>query len=270
VKNVFWRILIFYILSILIIGLNVPYNFPNLSTKDSATSPFTLVFQMAGAKAGGSFINAVIMTSVISAGNHALFCGTRLMYSLAADRHAPQFLGKLNRNQVPWIAVLVTSFISGLCFGASFIGAGQLWTWLQNLVGVSNQLSWLAINITSLRFRGALARQGKTHLLPFKNWAYPYGPYIAIVLNTMIILVQGWSSFSPKFTAVDFVSYYIQLPVLAIMLVGWKLLKRTKIVSYEDMDLETDVHVVSDEDLKQNVYDKTARGKIETAIRWVF
>lgn len=192
------------------------------------------------------------------------------MYSLAADRHAPQFLGKLNRNKVPWIAVLVTSAISGLCFGASFIGAGQLWTWLQNLVGVSNQLAWLAINVTSLRFRGALARQDKTHLLPYKNWTYPYGPWVAIVLNIVIILVQGWSSFSPKFAAVDFVSYYIELPIMAVMYLGWKLFKRTKIVGYAEMDLETDVHVVSDEDVKQNAHDKTARGKVETVIRWIF
>lgn len=131
VRNVFWRILIFYILAVLIIGLNVPYTYPNLANKDTHTSPFTIVFQQAGSKAAGSFINAVIMTSVISAGNHALFAGSRLMYALAVDRHAPAFLGKLNRNRVPWVAVLATSAISGLCFGASYIGAGQLWTWLQ-------------------------------------------------------------------------------------------------------------------------------------------
>jgi AAT family amino acid transporter len=269
VKNVFWRILIFYIFSVLIIGLNIPYNYPNLSSKNSATSPFTLVFQMAGAKAAGSFINAVIMTSVISAGNHALFAGARLLYSLAADRHAPRFVGKLNRNKVPWIAVLITSAISGLCFGASFIGAGQLWTWLQNLVGVSNQLAWLAIGVTSIRFRGALERQGKTHLLPFKNWTYPWGPWISIVLNVVIILVQGWSAFSP-WNAVDFVSYYIELPIMAVMWIGWKLITRTKIVSYDEMDLETDVHVVSEEDLKEAEREKTARGKIESVIRWIF
>lgn len=270
VKNVFWRILIFYILSVLIIGLNVPYNYPNLSNKNSATSPFTLVFQMAGAKAAGSFINAVIMTSVISAGNHALFAGTRLMYSLAADRHAPRFVGRLNRNKVPWVAVLITSAISGLCFGASFIGAGQLWTWLQNLVGVSNQLAWLAIGVTSIRFRGALKRQGKTHLLPFKNWTYPWGPWISVILNVVIILVQGWSSFSPKFSTVDFFSYYVELPIMAVMWLGWMLLKRTRIVGYDEMDLETDVYVVSEEDLKEAEMEKTARGKVESIIRWLF
>jgi AAT family amino acid transporter len=225
---------------------------------------------MAGAQAAGSFINAVILTSVISAGNHALFAGTRLLYALSVDRHAPKVFGKLNRNRVPWIAVLATSAISGLCFGASFIGAGQLWTWLQNLVGVSNQLAWIAISVTSIRFRGALAAQNKTHLLPFKNWTYPWGPWLSVILNVVIVLVQGWNSFSPKFSGVDFVSYYIELPVMAIMWLGWKAWKRTKVPTYEEMDLETDVYVVSEEDLVVSEKEKSARGRVERVLRWVF
>ncbi|KAN0095877.1 Amino acid permease/ SLC12A domain containing protein [Hyaloscypha variabilis] len=270
VKNVFWRILLFYILSVLLIGLNVPYNYPGLSTKSSSTSPFTIVFQMAGAKAAGSFINAVILTSVISAGNHALFAGTRLLYSLSVDNHAPKVFGKLNRNKVPWVAVLATSLISGLCFGASFIGAGTLWNWLQNLVGVSNQLAWIAIGVTSIRFRGALAVQNKTHLLPFKNWTYPWGPWLSVILNIVLVLVQGWNSFSPKFQAVNFVSYYIELPVMAVMWLGWKAWKRTKVPTYAEMDLETDVYVVSQEDLLEAEREKSARGKVESVLRWIF
>ncbi|KAF2665585.1 hypothetical protein BT63DRAFT_417136 [Microthyrium microscopicum] len=269
VKNVFWRILLFYVLSVLLIGLNVPYNTPNLSTKSSATSPFTIVFQMAGSTAAGSFINAVIMTSVLSAGNHALFAGTRLLYTLAVDRHAPSFFGNLNRNQVPWIAVLTTGAVSGLCFGASFIGAGQLWSWLQNIVGVSNQISWICIGVASIRFRAGLERQGKTHLLPFKNWTYPYGPWFSVILNIVLVLVQGWSSFSPKFSAVDFVSYYIEIPVMLVMYVGWKLVKKTEIVKLEEMDLESDVYVVQPGELDKE-HLPGWKGKIQTAIRWIF
>lgn len=225
---------------------------------------------MAGAKAAGSFINAVIMTSVISAGNHALFAGTRLLYSLSVDSHAPKVFSKLNRNKVPWIAVIATSVISGLCFGASFIGAGQLWTWLQNIVGVSNQLAWIAIGLTSIRFRAAIKLQGKEHLLPFKNWTYPYGPYISVALNIVIVLVQGWSSFSPKFSAVDFVSYYIELPVMAIMYFGWKLWKRTKIVGLNDMDLETDVYVLGEDDLREMEKEKSVQGKVRRVLGWIF
>ncbi|KAL4866626.1 hypothetical protein BDV12DRAFT_172578 [Aspergillus spectabilis] len=243
VLNVFWRILIFYILSSLIIGLNVPYNYPELTNKDVKTSPFTIVFEMTGTKAAGSVMNAVIMTSVLSAGNHALFAGVRLLYTLAIAGHAPKFFGKLNRNQVPWVAVLATGFVSGLCFGSSKIGAGQLWTWLQNIVGVSNQLSWISIGITSIRFRQALAVQNKTHLLPFRNPTYPFGPWICVFLNVVIVLVQGWSCFSPSFDGVSFVSFYIELPVMLGMYLIWKIIKRTKVVGLYEVDLETDVYV---------------------------
>lgn len=131
VKNVFWRILLFYILSVLLIGLNVPYNLKGLNEKDSKTSPFTIVFQMAGAKVAGSIINGVVITSVLSAGNHALFAGSRLLYTLAMQGHAPRVFARLNNGQVPWVAVIATSIVAGLCFGSSFIGAGQLWNWLQ-------------------------------------------------------------------------------------------------------------------------------------------
>jgi amino acid transporter, AAT family len=58
---------------------------------------------MVGSNVAGSFINAVIVTNVLSAGNHALFAGTRLLYTLAVDRHAPQVFARLNRNKIPWI-----------------------------------------------------------------------------------------------------------------------------------------------------------------------
>lgn len=246
VKNVFWRILIFYLLSTLLIGLNVPYNYPGLQTKDTRTSPFTIAFQMAGSKVAGSFMNAVIMTSVISAGNHALFAGSRLLYTLSINGHAPSFFGRLTRFQVPWVAVLFTSVISGLLFGASFVGAGELWSWLQAIIGVSNQLSWITIGIASLRFRAGMKAQGREHLLPFRNWTYPWGPIAAVVLNSFLVLVQGWSCFSPRFNAVDFVSYYIELPVFALMFVVWKFVKKTRFQRAHEMDLVTDVYTKDD------------------------
>jgi AAT family amino acid transporter len=56
----------------------------------------------------------------------------------------------------------------------------------------------------------------------------------------VLVLVQGWSCFSPSFQGVDFVSFYIELPVMLVMFVGWKVFKRTKWVKLEEMDLVTD------------------------------
>jgi len=236
---------------------------------------------MAGSKVAGSFINAVVMTSVISAGNHALFAGSRLMYSLGVNGHAPKFFAKVNRNQVPWIAVLSTASVSALCFGASYIGAGQLWTWLQNIVGVSNQLSWIAIGLASLRFRAGLKAQGLEHLLPFKNWTYPYGPIFSVVLNSVLVLVQGWSCFSPTFKPVDFVSFYVEIPVMIAMFVAWKLWKRTKFVKLADMDLVTDRFdaEMSDEERKSALQDAKLgqwraaqgwKGRLKCVGQWLF
>jgi len=86
------------------------------------------------------------MTSVVSAGNHALFAGTRVLYGLACTtptRQAPAVFAWTTPGGVPLAALLATSSVSVICFGSSFIGNGQLWSWLQNLVGVSNQVRCL-------------------------------------------------------------------------------------------------------------------------------
>ena len=97
------------------------------------------------ADVAGSFMNTVILTSVLSAGNHALFAGTRVLYGLATTtpRQAPAIFSTTTASGIPLFALLATSSISILCFGSSFIGSGELWGWLQNIVGVSNQASLL-------------------------------------------------------------------------------------------------------------------------------
>ncbi|OCH92502.1 hypothetical protein OBBRIDRAFT_886232 [Obba rivulosa] len=229
VKFVFWRILIFYILSIVIIGLNVPWNYPGLSNRTTTTSPFTIVFKEAGSTAAASFMNTVILTSVLSAGNHALYAGTRVLYGLATTPvpQAPVIFAKTTKGGVPVLALMATSSVSIICFGTSFIGSGQLWSWLQNIVGVSNQIAWLSIGLASWRFRQAWVRQGRSlDELKFRAaWTWPWGPYFVVISVSALIIIQGWSSVIPHFSAVDFVSFYIELPIMLIMSLGWLLVK---------------------------------------------
>jgi len=218
--------LYFYILSVLLIGLNVPYNYPGLSTPSTATSAFTIIFEMAGSRVAGSFVNTVIMTTVLSAGNHALFAGTRVLYSLAVTKpvaHAPKIFAWTTKRGVPLPALLATSSISVLCFGSSYIGSGRLWSWLQNIVGVSNQIAWLSIGLASWRFRKAWVAQGRPiEELKFRaKWTWPWGPYLVMTSVSGLILVQGWSSIFPKFSAIDFVSLYLEIPIMIVMWFGW-------------------------------------------------
>ncbi|KAI5120817.1 hypothetical protein M0805_003213 [Coniferiporia weirii] len=233
VRAVFWRILLFYILSIFIIGLNVPYNYPNLSNRSTTTSPFTIVFYEAGSNVAASFMNTVILSSVLSAGNHALFAGTRILYSLSTSSPplAPAYFAKTTSSGVPRRALLGTASVSALCFASSFVGSGVLWGWLQNIVGVSNQIAWLSIGLASWRFRKAWRAQGRPlSEMKFRaGWTWPWGPLFVIITVSVLILFQGWSSLYPVFSLVDFVSYYLEVPVMVLMTLTWFFVRRRPI-----------------------------------------
>lgn len=160
--------------------------------------------------------------------------------------------------------------VSGIqAFAKSFNQNADCTSLLNSIVGVSNQLSWVAIGIASLRFRTAIRVQNKEHLLPFKNWTYPWGPWFCIILNSFLILVQGWSSFSPSFNVATFFSLYIELPIMLVMYMGWKLLKRTKIVKLSEMDLETDTHTAEELDRDSSIEKNKWRQKAYMAWRWL-
>ncbi|KAG6920053.1 hypothetical protein DXG01_010121 [Tephrocybe rancida] len=205
------------------LSFGVPWDYPNLSNKTTTTSPFTIIFQDAGSKIAASFMNSVIMTSVLSAGNHALFAGTRVLYGLSVARQAPKVFSHTTKQGIPIYSLLLTSSVSILCFGSSFIGSGQLWGWLQNIVGVSNQIAWVSIGLASWRFRTAWVKQGRSlDELKFRaGWTWPWGPPFVVVTVTFMIIVQGWSSVIPTFSAVDFVSFYIEIPVMIVMFIAW-------------------------------------------------
>ncbi|WP_153604064.1 amino acid permease, partial [Pseudomonas aeruginosa] len=96
IRSIFWRILLFYILAILVIGLLIPYTTESLAASDVTVSPFTLIFEKAGVAFAASVMNAVILTAVLSAGNSGMYASTRMLWDLARQGKAPKFLGKLD------------------------------------------------------------------------------------------------------------------------------------------------------------------------------
>ncbi|KAF5276624.1 hypothetical protein FQA39_LY18562 [Lamprigera yunnana] len=96
VRQVFWRILLFYVLAIAVIGSLIPYTDPHLlrnEVGDISVSPFTLVFEKAGLLSAAVVMNAVVLTSVLSAGNSGMYASTRMLYTLACQGMAPKHGG---------------------------------------------------------------------------------------------------------------------------------------------------------------------------------
>lgn len=80
VNTVFWRILIFYLGTIFVVGALIPYTEAGVNE-----SPFTLIFSKAGIAGAASLMNAVILTSVLSCGNSGMYASTRMLYAMAKE-----------------------------------------------------------------------------------------------------------------------------------------------------------------------------------------
>lgn len=238
-RQIFWRILLFYVLSIFVIGLLIPYTNENLASSDVTVSPFTLVFDKAGIAFAASVMNAVILTAILSAGNSGMYASARMLWDLAKQGKAPKFLGKLNKRGVPVNGLIVTAAIGTLAFLASLYGDGVVYVWLLNASGMSGFIAWLGIAICHYRFRKAYIAQGKNlDDLPFKAKWFPFGPLFAFALCGVVILGQNYSAFTGK--SIDWngvLVSYIGLPLFIALWIGYKLIKKSKIVPLHECDL---------------------------------
>ncbi|MFD6438371.1 amino acid permease [Peribacillus sp. NPDC060186] len=240
IKSVFWRILLFYILAIFVIGMIIPFTDARLLSEDVAVSPFTLVFERAGLAFAASVMNAVILSSVLSAGNSGMYASTRMLWDLARDGKAPKFLGKLDKRGVPVNALIATSLVGCLAFLASFFGDGVVYIWLLNASGMAGFVTWVGIAIAHYRFRKAYVAQGlDLNALPYLAKGFPSGPIFALVLCIFIIIGQGYQAFSSS--GIDwnsmFVSY-IGLILFFALWFGYKIKYKTKIIPLEECDFK--------------------------------
>lgn len=104
IRTIFWRIILFYVLSIVVIGLLIPHNDPRLlenDLADIALSPFTLVFENAGFPWAAALMNVVVLTTVLSAGNSGMYAATRLVHTLAQEGRLPSTFAKVSASGVP-------------------------------------------------------------------------------------------------------------------------------------------------------------------------
>ncbi|KAI7870210.1 amino acid permease-domain-containing protein [Spinellus fusiger] len=240
IRNTFWRILIFYIATIFLLGICIPNDYPALTSGEGvATASFTIVFNLAGIEAGSHVINAVILTSVLSAANSSLYTASRTILGLAHDNNAPAFLGRINRYGSPYVAVIFSSIIGFACVFVSIYSASVAFIWFLNITAVSGFISWAGIAFVHLRFRKAYVHQGRSlSELPYICFGYPFSGLFATVLCVLIILGQGYSAFTP-FDGVTFVTNYIGIVPFILCYIIHKIVKRTKVVPLDEVDFET-------------------------------
>lgn len=239
-KQVFWRILLFFILSILVISFLVPYTSPQLASTDVQMSPFTLIFKHVGVTFAASLMNAVVLTAILSAGNSGMYAATRMLWYLGKKGHVPAVFSKVNKRGVPIPALIATTCVAALAFLSSLFGNGKVYFWLLNASSLSGFIAWLGISISHYRFRKAYIKQGRDLKdLPYVARGYPYAPLLAFALCLIVIGGQNYQAFMGNH--IDWLGLlvsYIGLPIFLVLWLGYKWIKKTKIVKLADCDFQ--------------------------------
>jgi len=244
INSVFWRILLFYIGGMIVIGFLIPYDDPHLIATQAVSSsdvgavqfsPFTLVFFNAGITWAAHFMNFVFLTSVLSCGNSGLFCATRMLYGMGNEGKAPKLFARTNKRGVPIYALLVTAAIAAFGFVSSFLPV-DIFDWLLNASGMMGMFGWFAIAWCHWRFRKAYLVQGNDlNDLSYKAKFYPFGPILAFFLCIIVVLTaEKWVFTQSPFSFVDFITWYWPLFTFFGCWLIYKFVRKTKMVKPEE------------------------------------
>ncbi len=225
IKRVFWRLCLFYVISIAIISLLIPYTDPNLANQSDVTmSPYTIVFKNYLSHYAASFINLIILIAVLSAGNASMYSATRILWYLGKTKQAPTALQKVNRQGVPMLALIITAVIGCVVFVSSYVGNGTLFNYLVQISSLSGFIAWFGIALSHYQFRRKyLPAHGGLQSLTYKAKFYPFAQIISMLFILFIVIAQFETVGSDGRTFWGLVAIYSSVILFAILYFGHKI-----------------------------------------------
>merc|ERR1712227_870773 len=242
IKQVFWRITLFYILSLTIVGLLIPHDDERLLGSgyiDVTASPFVIVAERAGIIGFAHFTNVVIMFSVVSIGLSGVYGGSRTLTALAEQGYAPKFFTYVDRAGRPLWSTLAIIAWSPLAYMTLSTGGTVAFDWLQSLSGLAALFTWGSICFAHIRFRNAWAYHGHTlDELPFKAIFGVWGSWLGLGLVVLVLVAQFYTAVAPLSAEGFFKSYLAFFVVLLFYVVGW-VWKRSAWKKLADIDVDS-------------------------------
>ncbi|KAF8894571.1 dicarbixylic amino acid permease [Infundibulicybe gibba] len=264
IRRTFFRILIFYVGGVFVIGLIVPSTNDSLfvatkSKTGAAASPFVVATTLVGIKVLDHVINGAILIFVMSAANSDLYIGSRTLYGLAVEGKAPRIFARVNKAGVPWPALILCTAFCGLVFLNVGSSSAKVFGWFVNLVSTFGAITWMCIAYSHIAFMKAMKAHGMSRDdLPYKAPFQPWGSWFALISTIIITLFKGFDTFIP-FKADTFVTSYIGIPIFLLLWAGYKVVYKTRVIPPKHVDLVTGLRAI-DEEEERFIAEQEAKG----------
>ncbi|KAK6532097.1 hypothetical protein TWF694_003259 [Orbilia ellipsospora] len=247
-KQVFWRISLFYIVGLTMIGLVVPSNddrLLNASGGNTAASPFVIALELAKINALPSIFNVVITLAVISVANSSTYGSTRTLHALAERRMLPSWFGYVDKRGRPMFSLIIALLFGCLGYINEAAAGDEVFNWLMALSGLSQFFTWGSINLAHIRFRHAWKAQGRSmDEIPFHAAGGIVGSYLGLGLNILVLIAQFYIAVWPlgePMSAKYFFQNYLAAFFVALFYLGYKIYKKdwSFYIPLQDIDLDS-------------------------------
>lgn len=215
VNSIIWRIAIFYLGSVAVITLLLPY--ATIDGADSAAdSPFTAVLEMANIPGAAAFMEVVIVLALLSAFNAQLYGTSRLGYQQALEGDAPKWMAKTNANNVPMNSVLVSVVFAFLAVGLQWWNPPGMIDFIMSATGGCLIVTWIMITLSFIKLHPRISESAvRVHGATWVPWV----TLAALVGLTVLMLFDDAAR-----------SQVISVIVLSAILVGLSLLTKKRSV----------------------------------------
>lgn len=187
VRAIIVRIMIFYIGSIVVITMALPFS--SIQDADvAADSPFTLVLAAAKIPFAAGFMEAIIALALLSAFNAQIYATSRLVFDMAKDHCAPGFFLKQNRAGSPINAVILSMVFAFASVGLQFWNPPGLLAFLFNAVGGCLLVIWFFIVASFIKLHPQMRENGE--LTEIHVPGFPWLPWVtAAALGGLTLLM---------------------------------------------------------------------------------
>ncbi|KAG9254013.1 dicarboxylic amino acid permease [Emericellopsis atlantica] len=259
IKLTFYRIVVFYCLSVLLVGMIVPYNSDKLAFANdvgrpgASSSPFVVAAKEAGVQNLPGIINGCILIFVFSAANSDLYIASRTLYGLASDRSAPAIFKRTDSRGVPWPSLIVASLFALLAMMNVADDSRAVFKHFVNLTTIFGLLTWISILITHIWFcRGRQAQAIPDSIMPYRAPLGIWGSYAALFFCIIIALTKNFEIFlvtgDEPFDWRTLITGYLGIPLYLLLLFGHILIKKSRGIAPKDVDFYTGKDIIDREE----------------------
>jgi L-asparagine permease len=203
------RIAVFYVGSLLLLSLLLPY-----TAYEAGVSPFVTFFGSIGWHGVDAIMNMVVLTAALSSLNAGLYSTGRILHSMSKAGSAPKFAGRMNRAGVPWGGIALTAVVALIGVGLNALVPSSAFEIVLNLSCLGILASWATIVACQLRLFSR-ARKGLLERPAFRMFGAPYTGYLVLAFLVGVLVLMALDYPVGTFTLSSV------LVIVPLLVAGW-------------------------------------------------